>query len=240
MDGVLSYALRAQEAAEAAHMPDYVAAAKGNQAWLAWRRRDLPAAEQRGQEALALWRQSPLVYPFQWQALWPLIAVALARGREDEAWAHAQALLEPTQQRLPDELNAALEAAVQAKRRTRPAQRASTWIAPWSWPGSWATCSQILNLASVSPQNRPSQTPHQTLCKRCSCYHPCRLSLAMLGVIPDKSPPSQKEDTRDEASESMVGCTHRDRAHDWDGTRRGAGSGRETGAQRVRLARPDP
>jgi DNA-binding SARP family transcriptional activator len=112
---VLSYAQHAQAAAEAAHMPDYVAAAQGNQAWLAWRRQDLLAAEQRGQEALALWRQSPLVYPFQWQALWPLVASALARGRDEEACAHAQALLEPKQQRLPDGLNAVLEAAVQAK-----------------------------------------------------------------------------------------------------------------------------
>ncbi len=52
MDGVQNFALRAQEAAERAQMPDYVAAAKGNQAWIAWRRRDLLAVEQRGQEAL--------------------------------------------------------------------------------------------------------------------------------------------------------------------------------------------
>jgi DNA-binding SARP family transcriptional activator len=115
IDGVSRYARRAQEAAEAAHMPDYVAAARGNQAWLAWRRRDLAAAEQKGLEALAIWRQSPLVYPFQWQALWPLLAVARARGREDQAWAYARALFAPTQQHLPDELNAALEAAVQAQ-----------------------------------------------------------------------------------------------------------------------------
>jgi tetratricopeptide (TPR) repeat protein len=114
-DEVLSYARRAQEAAEAAQMPDYVAAAKGNQAWLAWRRQDLPTAEQRGQEALDLWRQSSLVYPFQWQALWPLIAVALAQGRGDDACGHAQALLDPAQQRLPDDLAAALRAAVEAK-----------------------------------------------------------------------------------------------------------------------------
>jgi tetratricopeptide (TPR) repeat protein len=115
MDEVWSHALRAQEVAEAARMPDYVAAAKGNQAWVDWRRRGLTAAEQRGQEALGLWRESPLVYPFQWQALWPLVAVALARGRKEEAWAYAKALLEPTQQRLPDALDAALVAAVQAK-----------------------------------------------------------------------------------------------------------------------------
>lgn len=115
VDEVYSYALRTQEAAEAAHMPDYVAATRGNQAWLAWRRQDLQAVEQLSQEALALWRQSPLVYPFRWQALWPLLAVALVRGHEDKAWGCAQALLEPTQQRLPDQLNTALETALQAK-----------------------------------------------------------------------------------------------------------------------------
>jgi DNA-binding SARP family transcriptional activator len=117
MDGVFDYAQRAQKIAEAAQMPDYVAAAKGNQAWIAWRRHDLPAAEQWGQEALAIWRQSPLVYPFQWFALWPLIAVALEQGREDDAWNYVKALVEPTQQLLQDELNTALEAAVQAKAR---------------------------------------------------------------------------------------------------------------------------
>jgi tetratricopeptide (TPR) repeat protein len=111
----LDYVQRAQEAAEPAHMPDYVAAAKGNLAWVAWRRRDLAVAQQRGQEALAIWRESPLVYPFQWQALWPLIGVALARGREEEAFTYAEALLEPTQQQLPQELNTALEEAIRAR-----------------------------------------------------------------------------------------------------------------------------
>ena len=103
-------------------MPDYIAASRANQAWLAWRKEDLAAAEQLCQEALAQWRQSPLVYPFQWQALWPLLAVALAWGREDEAWAHARSLLEPAQQRLPDSLNAALEAALAAKAANRSAE----------------------------------------------------------------------------------------------------------------------
>jgi hypothetical protein len=120
-DEVLSYALRAQAAAEAAHMPDYVAAAKGNRAWLAWRRRDLPAAELLGRDAVALWQQSPLVYPFQWQALWPLAGAALAQGREEEAWAHVRALLDPKQQLLPEEMNAALEAALRAHAESRAA-----------------------------------------------------------------------------------------------------------------------
>jgi hypothetical protein len=115
MDGVQNFALRAQDAAERAQMPDYVAAAKGNQAWVAWRKQDVYTAEQRGAEALDIWQQSPLVYPFQWQALWPLIGAALKRDREDEAWPHAQALFEPMQQKLPDRLNNLLEAALQAK-----------------------------------------------------------------------------------------------------------------------------
>ncbi len=114
VEGVSEYAVRALQSAEAAHMPDYVAAAKGNLAWLAWRSQNLTAVEQFGQEALILWRQSPLVYPFQWQALWPLIAVTLAQGQQDDTWLYVQALLEPTQQHLPDDLNAPLEATADA------------------------------------------------------------------------------------------------------------------------------
>ena len=110
-----TFALCAQEAARAAQMPDYIAAARGNLAWIAWRRQDLPKAEQLGLEALDIWRQSPLVYPFQWMALWPLIGVELTLERQDEVWKYCKALLEPTQQRLPDELNQPLEAALQSK-----------------------------------------------------------------------------------------------------------------------------
>jgi DNA-binding SARP family transcriptional activator len=115
LDVVLDYARRAQASALAALMPDYVAAAKGDQAWLSWREGDLPAAGQLGQEALTLWRQSPLVYPFQWLALWPLISVELKQGRETQAWLHVRALLDPTQQLLPHALNNALQAALQAQ-----------------------------------------------------------------------------------------------------------------------------
>jgi tetratricopeptide (TPR) repeat protein len=113
-DNVREYAQHACEVAEAAHMPDYVAAAKSNLAWLAWHQGNLPEVEKKCRESLAIWRQSPLVYPFQWLALWPLIAVALIRGRDEEAYAHAQALIEPRQQHLPEKLNATLTAGLQA------------------------------------------------------------------------------------------------------------------------------
>jgi hypothetical protein len=114
-DEVLRHAQRAQVEAEAAHMPDYVAASQGNQAWLAWRKRDLTAAERLGREAVALWRQSPLVYPFQWIAVWSLVAVALARDHEEDAWEQVQALVDPKQQLLPDRLNTTLETALLAR-----------------------------------------------------------------------------------------------------------------------------
>lgn len=112
--GVEALAARARSAALDSHMPDYVAAATANQAWLAWRHRVLDAAAGHGREALAQWRQSPLVYPFQWLALWPLIAVSLARQAHADAWALSEALLEPAQQRLPDALNDALQSAARA------------------------------------------------------------------------------------------------------------------------------
>jgi len=114
-DQVASHAHLARQAAESAAMPEYVAAAMASEAWIAWRRRDHPTAAQVGRAAVELWQQSPLVYPFQWQALWPLVGVALARGREDEAWGCVSALLAPAQQRLPDALDTALESAAEAR-----------------------------------------------------------------------------------------------------------------------------
>ena len=120
VEKVSAYAVRALKAAEAAHMPDYIAAAKGNQAWLSWHKGDLSATQQLGQQALDLWKQTPLVYPFQWQALWPLIGAALGQGQEADAWTHIHALLEPTQQLLPDALNTTLEVAIQAQDKGQP------------------------------------------------------------------------------------------------------------------------
>ncbi len=117
IDTVFDFAQRAQRAAEAAQMPDYIAAALGNQAYTAWRNQDFPRVEQMGQEALSLWRKSPLEYPFQWQALFPLSAAARARGQLEESLKFAKALLDPDQQRLPNKLNDAMQAAVDASEK---------------------------------------------------------------------------------------------------------------------------
>jgi hypothetical protein len=93
-------------------MPEYVGTAKANLAWVAWRERNLPEVEASGRAALELWGQLPASHAscvFQWTALWPLIGVALVRDQTAEAVEYGRALLEPTQQRLPDALTAVLE-----------------------------------------------------------------------------------------------------------------------------------
>jgi hypothetical protein len=51
---------------------------------------------------------------FQWIVLWPLIGAALAQDDLEDATGCARALLEPSQQRMADDVEAAIQAAVQA------------------------------------------------------------------------------------------------------------------------------
>ena len=118
VDKVLIFAMRTKEAAEIAHMPDYAAAAKANLAWLDWREGDFIGAGQKSQEALEIWQGSPLVYPFQWMALWPKIGVACDKNRREEIGELFQKLLEPTQQILPKILDEPVKRAVQNKETT--------------------------------------------------------------------------------------------------------------------------
>ena len=92
--------------------PGLVAA---NAAWIASRDGDLELATAHGEEALADWDAEGLAGPrvFSWTARFPLLGVALARGDVDEALEHARAMLDESQQPLPDEIAAALSAAVE-------------------------------------------------------------------------------------------------------------------------------
>lgn len=112
LDATRTLAERSLRVATAEQMPDYIGAAHANLAWLAWRTADLAEARRRGQQALAAWQTTALVFSSQWTGLWPLIGVALAEGQVAEAVAHARALLDPRQQRTPEPLEALLEAAV--------------------------------------------------------------------------------------------------------------------------------
>jgi len=111
------YASRSLVAATAGQMVEYIGTAQANLAWAAWREGNRSQAEANGRAALELWGQLPAGHSscaFQWTALWPLIAVAFPQDQVDQALDHARALLEPTQQCLPDALTAAVEKAVKA------------------------------------------------------------------------------------------------------------------------------
>lgn len=111
------YAARSLEVAGQAQMPEYVAMAKANQAWLAWRENDPLQTAELAHAALETWGQLPPGHasaPFQWLANWPLIAVARAGGDIARALERVKALLDPSQQRLPEALEEGLKKAIQA------------------------------------------------------------------------------------------------------------------------------
>jgi hypothetical protein len=121
LDSVRQYVSRSFAAATVGQMLEYIGMAKANQAWVAWREGNLAQAGADGRAALDLWHQLPVGHSscaFQWTALWPLIGVALARDQValavSEASEYARALLEDTQQRLPEDLAAAVEQAAKA------------------------------------------------------------------------------------------------------------------------------
>jgi len=113
LDQVRSYAAEGLRAAADLDMPEYVGAAQGQHAWLAWRAGDLEACERAGHAALEAWRTGQ-PYPLQWIARLPLLGAAARWARRREAVAQAAVLIDAGQQRLPDELDAALAGVVAA------------------------------------------------------------------------------------------------------------------------------
>ncbi|MFE8605687.1 serine/threonine-protein kinase [Archangium violaceum] len=116
---------KAAKVARACQMADYVAAAEANLGWVAWCEGRHAEAETLCQAALARWAPLSLVFPFQWMARWPLLALAHARGDSCSAVNHARALLEPQQQRLPPTTRARLEDAVARHEQAHPAASAA-------------------------------------------------------------------------------------------------------------------
>ena len=111
---VEKYARHELAVAESAGMLDYLGAGRANLAWLVARRGDLVEAERLGQAALEAWRMFAMPYPFYWQALWPLIGVALTQDRPADAILYAQKLCDPSQQILPWNIEEPLAAALAA------------------------------------------------------------------------------------------------------------------------------
>lgn len=112
-----AFAVRTLDMATTAHMPEYVAMAKGNLAWLAWRKQQYDEVEKAGQAALVLWQQLPVTHasaPFQWLALLPLITAALHDEEMERVMDDTRRLLDPHQQQLPKALHLLLEQSLDA------------------------------------------------------------------------------------------------------------------------------
>jgi tetratricopeptide (TPR) repeat protein len=107
-----SYAERGLEVAVSGQMNEYIGAALGNLAWVAWRAGDDAAARVHGQAALDAWQRYSGVYMFEWIGRWPLMAMMLAEDDLVEAIAHARVLLDERQKRMPSTIESALESAL--------------------------------------------------------------------------------------------------------------------------------
>ncbi|PDV98239.1 ATP-binding protein [Candidatus Chloroploca asiatica] len=119
---VEEYARRTLQAATQQTMHDYRGAALANLAWLAWQRDKLAEAQRLAQQAQQAWATHMGHYPLCWQALWPLIGIALAQGRDAEAIDAARHLLAPGQQALAPEIEVPLVAALEAWAVPRPVE----------------------------------------------------------------------------------------------------------------------
>lgn len=73
-------------------MVEYIAMAKANFAWVAWRQNDHAKTEKLASEALNLWHDMENPYSFDWMPLWPLIAIAFARKDFSPAIEYARGL----------------------------------------------------------------------------------------------------------------------------------------------------
>jgi hypothetical protein len=113
----LQFAHEALALASTAQLAEYVGAARAHLAWLALRAHDSAVATEHARNAIEAWRTPPTVYPFVWQACWPLLELAVAREDLGEAVAHACAMLDNKQQRLPEPLTTALRKAILARPR---------------------------------------------------------------------------------------------------------------------------
>jgi hypothetical protein len=91
-------------------MIEYVAMAKANLAWLAWREHRSAEAMSLAEEALNLWHGMEDPYGVDWLALLPAIAVAVEQERLDQAIEYTKGLFGENQHPLPSMLaNAANE-----------------------------------------------------------------------------------------------------------------------------------
>ena len=102
------------ESARHASLPEYEAIAIANRAWVAWRSGEEEKAAADAQAALRLWEGLPVRYIFDWMALWPLVAIALASQHIEQAAEYTRKMLLPPQQLLRQPARTLAEDAVHA------------------------------------------------------------------------------------------------------------------------------
>jgi class 3 adenylate cyclase/tetratricopeptide (TPR) repeat protein len=110
------------EGAREASLPEYEAMAIANRAWVAWRSGDQATAAADAQAALRMWEGLPVRYFFDWMALWPLAAIALASQHIGQAAEYARGMLPPPQQLLQEPARTLTQDAVHAWDADQPAE----------------------------------------------------------------------------------------------------------------------
>ena len=122
VDGVRVAVAPVIERAREASLLEYEALAIANRCWVAWRSGDEETAVTDARAALRIWEGLPVRYPFDWMALWPLVAIALAGQRVDQAAEYARGMLPPPQQPLQEPVRTLVEDAIHAWDADRPAE----------------------------------------------------------------------------------------------------------------------
>ena len=111
---VRDIASRSLVVATAGKMPEYISMAKGNLAWVARRQGNLSQAQELGQAAFDLFKQTVQGQMFPWVVLWPLIGTRLAQNQIAEAIEYVRGLFTPTGQLPPEALASVLEEVIQS------------------------------------------------------------------------------------------------------------------------------
>jgi DNA-binding SARP family transcriptional activator/tetratricopeptide (TPR) repeat protein len=112
LERTAEYAQLAGEKGAAVGSHHFVAHSLANFAWLAYHNSEMAIARKKAQKASQDFLRAKI--PFSWIALMVLLAVYVDKQELDQAVEAAMAILDPIQQRMPDNLEAALTTAVTA------------------------------------------------------------------------------------------------------------------------------
>jgi hypothetical protein len=104
VDHARRYALEASSLAADGQVVKHRAEAHGNLAWAAWRTGDEPGARAETAAALDDFRARSPRSPFEWTARWLALALSAADGDLGAAARQAAEMLDPLQQKMPDDL----------------------------------------------------------------------------------------------------------------------------------------